>query len=73
MATRHLKPFDEATAKHVADIIGPSSGAAKALRELHERRAAGEQVALYRDARDSHTLWVGPDHRAALATHPQED
>ena len=49
----------EALAGHVAHVMGPSSGAAKALAELQKRRAEGEEnVGIWLEARQ----WVvGPN------------
>lgn len=42
------RPYDEAHARRVAWIMGENSAAAQSLAELERRRAAGENVALYR-------------------------
>jgi len=48
---------DEQLARITANVIGPSSAAAKALETLERRRAAGEDVVIFE--RKS-TWWVGP-------------
>lgn len=42
---------DEPTAQRVADIVGTSSAAGRALRQLAERRLAGEDVVLLKSGR----------------------
>lgn len=43
-----MEPFDPNVALKIAEIIGPSSAAAKALVELTERLARGEDVGLFK-------------------------
>ena len=42
-----MEPISEETVKGVADICGPHSAAAKALKDAGERRARGEEVAFF--------------------------
>lgn len=56
-----LLPLDEASARWVAEIIGPHSAAARALKEMEGRRARGEDVRLYEAPG---TIIVGPSIRA---------
>ncbi len=53
-----LEPYDEESARKVAHIIGPSSTAAKALKELKRRREEGEKVSLYLSS--DQAIVVGP-------------
>ena len=49
--------WTERVARSTARIIGSASGAAKALADLERRRAAGEDVAIFREG----SMWfVGP-------------
>lgn len=59
---------DEQLARITANVIGPSSAAAKALESLERRRAAGEDVVIFE--RKS-TWFVGPRPQAANVTPPQ--
>lgn len=56
-------PYDEEMAERIAKIVGPSSAHAKALSQLRDRRAAGEDVYLW--IVDSHTILVGPEPHAS--------
>jgi hypothetical protein len=42
-----MLPYDEEQAQRIADIVGPSSAAAKALAQLQRRRSDGEDVYLW--------------------------
>ena len=59
MAKRQIQFCSEAAAHKMAEILGDSSAAARALKDLSERRAAGETVALFID-KPSHCFFVGP-------------
>lgn len=53
---------DETLARMTAKVIGPNSGAAKALALLERRRAAGEDVAIFEYDK---AWYVGPKSAAA--------
>lgn len=53
-----VQPISAESLRHIAAII-PEGAAAAALREFERRRAANEDVSLYRDVRRS-TILVGP-------------
>lgn len=63
MTIRYLLEYSEDDARRVAEIVGPYSGAARALAELEERRRNGEDVSLYRGKHDD-ALYVGPTLKA---------
>lgn len=52
--------IDEDTARRVADICGPHSAHARALSEIAERRAAGEDVVLVTASKASRRLLIIP-------------
>lgn len=47
MGLTNLVPYSEKHARRVANVLGPSCAAFKALAELERRRKAGENVALF--------------------------
>ena len=60
----YMIPVSEDEARRIADIIGPFSAAARALKDVARRRAEGEDVMIYR----SLSLWlVGPPPSARSA------
>ncbi len=52
-----MEPVTENIVRRVAEIMGPSSAAAKAIRDFELRQQAGEDVAFYHEPR---TWIVGP-------------
>lgn len=58
MATHHLTIMDLKAVERIAHIVGPSSGAARALADYTARRGNGERVAIFHD--DAGFLLVGP-------------
>ena len=44
-----MEPISEEVVKGTADICGPHSAAARAIKDAEERRAAGEEVAFFRE------------------------
>lgn len=56
--TRRMEELPIDTLVRIARVVGPSSAAARALKEINERRARGEEnIACYRYGA---TLLVGP-------------
>ena len=58
---------DEPTAQRVADIVGTSSAAGRALRQLAERRLAGEDVVLLKSGR---MFFVAPRTQVSNHAYP---
>ena len=52
-----MEPIKEAVVRRVAEIMGPSSAAARAVRDFEDRQANGENVGFYHESR---TWIVGP-------------
>ena len=42
-----MRPISEDTVRHIANIVGPSSAAADALRDAESRRSRGETVEFF--------------------------
>lgn len=61
---------DEPTAQRVADIVGTSSAAGRALRQLAERRLAGEDVVLLKSGR---MFFVAPRSQVTNVSKNQRD
>jgi len=61
--TRKPPTTDEEMCERIAEIIGEESAAAKALKDLHERRAAGLMAWIEYDGR---TWFVGSGRKPDL-------
>ena len=48
MRTKKLEPISEDVVKRTAEILGPLSATAQALKDAERRRAAGETVEFFR-------------------------
>lgn len=66
-----LHEVDENAIRRTANIVGPSSASARALADLDERRAAGEDAALF--LTHSSSIVVGPRIPMIPPTDHQEE
>ncbi len=62
-----MERFDETRAHAVANIMGPSSAAAKALEQMERRRADGEDVYLWLCGS---SILVGPNPESTSGPKP---
>lgn len=63
MVTRRLEHLADEHVRCLAHILGPSSAAARAIEDHHQRTERGETVTFYQEG---NAILVGPDHRLAL-------